>query len=316
MNEEIKVSVCVVTYNQEDYIAECLQSLVDQVADFKFEIIVGEDCSTDNTRKIVSDFCDKYPDVLVKNFHSENVGAVKNVISTYKMAKGKYICHVDGDDYALPGKLQVQFDALEKNPDCVICSHDVFLVNDKGKQLSATFRKHSKKINTLMDLYAQLPFFAHSSKMFRNDLNDKYWDELHPESLDIEIHVQQAKKGNIYHVLEPIGVYRLSTGISSVQTGVNPLLPNGTRRIYDAALQECKSNKEKKLIKGLYAKALLNYAYQSLLVEDIKGFKEYINSSINMKIISATQVLMFFSGFFPLFSFAISKARKNYKYKS
>lgn len=56
MNADIKVSVCVVTYNQEKFIAECLQSLVEQITDFPFEIIVGEDCSTDKTREIVIEF--------------------------------------------------------------------------------------------------------------------------------------------------------------------------------------------------------------------------------------------------------------------
>src|SRR5690554_1032835 len=124
MSSDIKVSVCVVTYNQEKYIAECLQSLVDQVTDFPFEIIVGEDCSTDNTRSIVDEYSQKYPSLIVKNYHKQNVGAVQNAITSYKMARGKYICHIDGDDYVLPGKLQKQAQVLDDNQDCVICSHD------------------------------------------------------------------------------------------------------------------------------------------------------------------------------------------------
>ena len=121
--DDIKVSVCVVTYNQEKYIAECLDSLVSQETDFKFEIIVGEDCSTDGTRAIVQQYVDKYPDLIKPIFHDQNVGAVENIKQVYLAAKGKYIAHLDGDDMALPTKLQKQFDTLEANPDCAICVH-------------------------------------------------------------------------------------------------------------------------------------------------------------------------------------------------
>jgi glycosyltransferase involved in cell wall biosynthesis len=74
--DDIQVSVCVVTYNQEKYIAECLESLVTQQTSFKFEIIVGEDCSTDNTINIL----EKYKHL--NNFHifqnQENLGFNKN----------------------------------------------------------------------------------------------------------------------------------------------------------------------------------------------------------------------------------------------
>ena len=64
--DDIQVSVCVVTYNQENYIAECLESLVTQQTSFKFEIIVGEDCSTDGTRAIVQQYVEQYPDLIVR----------------------------------------------------------------------------------------------------------------------------------------------------------------------------------------------------------------------------------------------------------
>lgn len=212
--DEIKVSVCVVTYNQEKYIAECLQSLVDQETDFPFEIIVGEDCSTDSTRQIVEEFALKYPDLIVRNYHDENVGAVENIIKTYGVAKGKYICHMDGDDYALPGKLKAQVRALDANPDCVICSHDMKQVDQKGNLVRSSFRAKESGVYKLSDLYKDLPFFAHSSKMFVNDLNDSYWTHLHKNALDIEVHVEQAKRGDIYHINEVLGAYRLQTGVS------------------------------------------------------------------------------------------------------
>ena len=118
--QEIKVSVCVVTYNQERYIAECLQSLVDQETNFNFEVIVSDDCSTDRTPEIIKDFQRRYPNIIKPILHKKNMGAYKNFIFVHKQAKGKYVAHMDGDDYALPGKLQIQADYLDHNAECNI----------------------------------------------------------------------------------------------------------------------------------------------------------------------------------------------------
>ncbi|NUE94748.1 glycosyltransferase, partial [Acinetobacter seifertii] len=80
---EIKVSICVVTYNQEKYLAECLEKLVHQQTNFSFEIIIGEDCSTDNTRAIVQEYYEKYPDLIIPILYKENVGAIENILQVY-----------------------------------------------------------------------------------------------------------------------------------------------------------------------------------------------------------------------------------------
>ncbi|MCG6368824.1 glycosyltransferase family 2 protein [Vibrio fluvialis] len=314
MSSEIKVSVCVVTYNQEKYIAECLQSLVDQVTDFPFEIIVGDDCSTDRTRDIVIEFQKKYPDIIKSLLHAKNVGPVENIVATYKYAKGKYIAHMDGDDLALPGKLQVQSDVLDKNSDCVICSHDMILIADDGGALNKTFKKHSKVKNTIFDLYETLPFFSHSSKMFVNDLDKNFWEQLHPQALDIEVHAQQAKYGDIYHIDKIFGFYRVGVGVSSnVSAAVNPLIVAGNERVFIDALA---TYKERTLaLKGCYAKSLMNYAYQSAVLGDECGYISYMRKSVSIKLFSARQAIMFLFSFLPRVAVLISKKRNKIKFK-
>lgn len=310
MDNEIKVSVCVVTYNQEKYIAECLQSLVDQETDFKFEIIVGEDFSTDKTREIVLEFQKKYPDIVKPLLHKKNVGPVENIIATYKQAKGKYIAHMDGDDLALPNKLQIQADALDQNPDCVICSHDMKQITFEGKELNRTFKVHQKVKNTIFDLYETLPFFAHSSKMFVNDLDKEFWKSLHPQALDIEIHVQQAKYGKIYHINKAYGAYRVGVGISSEIIGkVNPLISAGNERIFKDAINGYKDRTSE--IKKCYAKSLMNYAYQSAILNDSQGYIVFIRKSVSIKTISVKQILMFFFSLIPDTAIALARKRKN-----
>ena len=214
----IQVSVCIVTYNQEKYIAECLESLVTQRTNFSFEIIVGEDCSTDNTRAIVQKYVDQYPELVIPLFYEKNVGAVENLQQTYLKAKGKYIAHMDGDDMALPDKLQKQFNALEKNTDCVICAHNMILIDDSGRNLSIknNFDRTEEKIN--WKRYIKKPStFAHSSKFFlketlRRKLEDK---DLDKQTLDFELHLESLRFGNILYLEDKLGKYRQLAGVSS-----------------------------------------------------------------------------------------------------
>lgn len=312
--EEIKVSVCVVTYNQEKYIAECLQSLVDQKTDFRFEIVVGEDCSTDNTRAIVDEFAIKYPDIIIKNYHENNIGPVENILSTYRMARGKYIAHIDGDDYVLPRKLQNQVAVLDENLDCTICSHDAVIVDNKGSVLSKSFKKHYKKINNLMDLYSDLPFFAHSSKMFRNDIDKEFWNHLHKNTLDIEIHVMQAKSGYIYHINDMLGVYREGVGVSLVNRKMNPMLMEGVRRVFDAALVECR-DKNFDDIKTFYAKKTFSCAYWAAVYNDQVALREYIIESKKICEISVIQKIFFYLSYFPFLLVIICRFRAAFNRK-
>lgn len=308
-SEEIKVSVCVVTYNQEKYIAECLQSLVDQETEFKFEIIVGEDCSTDNTRAIVDKFAIKYPDIIIKNYHENNIGPVQNILSTYKMARGEYIAHLDGDDYALSGKLKTQVSILDENLDCVICSHDMVIVDTKGSILRESFKKHDKKINNLMDLYSDLPFFSHSSKMFRNDMNKEFWNHLHKNALDIEIHVMQAKNGHIYHIDDVFGGYREGVGISLINRKMNPILMEGIRRIFDTAIAE-NQDKYFDYLKTCYARKIFSCAYRAAIYDDQISLREYIIESKNIRTISIFQKLFFYLSRFPSLVVLICRLRE------
>jgi glycosyltransferase involved in cell wall biosynthesis len=128
-----KVTVCVITYNQQRYIRECLQSLVDQEADFDFEIIVGDDCSTDGTAGIVEEFVQRHPGIVKLIAQPHNTGGARNYLDVHAAATGTYVAHVDGDDYALPGKLQAQSDLLDEDAQCNAVWHRVDYFDDSGR---------------------------------------------------------------------------------------------------------------------------------------------------------------------------------------
>lgn len=315
-NQDIQVSVCIVTYNQEKYIAECLDSLVNQKTNFNFEIIVGEDCSTDGTRAIVQKYVDQYPELIVPLFHEKNVGPVENLKQVYLKANGKYIAHMDGDDLALPNKLQKQFDVLEENLDCNICSHDVIRVSNLSINQNRDWT-YSGGVYDLLDLYKKLPFFAHSSKMFRNKYEVSFWNDLliNNEILDIDIHVANALDGNIFHIDQLLGGYRINTGVS-FEAKVNPALPRGVKRIYDNALIIFKDDPEKLLIiNKRYAYVLLQYAYNyAVFDQDPELFKEYVNLSLNKKNIGIPQVLFKIATYMPNTFFVLVRLRSKLKY--
>ena len=276
---DIKVSVCVVTYNQEKYIAECLDSLVSQETDFKFEIIVGEDCSTDGTRAIVQQYVDKYPDIVKPIFHKNNVGAVENVKQVYIAAKGKYIAHLDGDDMALPTKLQKQFDTLEANPDCAICVHNMKAIDSDSKSTIEAFRIFREKKYTLLDLYLINPFFIHSSKMFINRI-EEYIEILDNNALDIEVHIEQAKQGNILFLNERLGCYRQFSGVTYYKGLINPLIPERIRSVYNNVDKGRFMLNEVILIELKYRYILLKYTIYYLRKKKpklaVKSFSECI----------------------------------------
>lgn len=128
-----KVSVLMITYNHEKYIEEAVRSVMMQETDFDYELIIGEDCSTDNTREIVLRLKDEFPDKIRLILHQENVGMIPNFIDVYNAATGEYIALCEGDDYWTdPKKLQLQVDFLENNPSIRICSHPVQILREHG----------------------------------------------------------------------------------------------------------------------------------------------------------------------------------------
>ena len=124
-----KVSVFMITYNHEKYIAEALDSILMQKTDFDFDIVIGEDCSTDATRRIVLEYSRKYPDKIKLLLHNVNVGFISNMMYVLEACTGKYVAMCEGDDYWTdPFKLQKQVDFLETNKEYVLATHGYRIV--------------------------------------------------------------------------------------------------------------------------------------------------------------------------------------------
>lgn len=131
------ISVCIITYNHEKYIRQCLEGVVMQKTNFPFDVVIGEDCSTDNTRSIVAEYEARYPDIIKPVYHATNVGGARNGYEfCYPRLTGKYVAICEGDDYWTDSyKLQKQVDFLEQNPEYVLCFHRVKSVDENDKML-------------------------------------------------------------------------------------------------------------------------------------------------------------------------------------
>jgi glycosyltransferase involved in cell wall biosynthesis len=112
------VSVIVLVYNHEKYIADALDGILMQKVNFDYEIVLGEDCSTDKSREIIFKYAQKYPDKFNLILHEHNIGAIANQMAALSACTGKFIAFCEGDDYWTdPWKLHKQVNFLEENPE-------------------------------------------------------------------------------------------------------------------------------------------------------------------------------------------------------
>lgn len=134
--EDIKVSVCCLVYNHEKYLRQCLDSILMQETNFKYEILIHDDASTDGSADIIREYERKFPDIIKPIYQTENQYSKKIQISwtyQYPRVKGKYLAWCEGDDFWCDSqKLQMQYDILEQNSKCVFCAHTVQEVFEDG----------------------------------------------------------------------------------------------------------------------------------------------------------------------------------------
>ena len=204
------VSILTITYNHENYIKYTLDGFILQKTLFNFEIIVADDCSTDNNQEIIKEYEEKYPNYIRGIYRGENFGAIKNYYDAINRCTGKYIALCEGDDYWTdPYKLQKQVDFMEANPDySLICSN--YYKKRDSKQISVTIPSKidytnllvgSNKIPTLSTLFRNNHY-----KSYNNDINplDKNW-----KACDYPLWLYLSTKGRIKVLDDFTGVYRV-----------------------------------------------------------------------------------------------------------
>lgn len=213
----ITVSVFLLTYNQEDCIQQTIDSILSQETDFDFQLVIGEDYSTDNTRKICELYANEYPDkVNLLPSAGKNLGLIKNYLRTIKECTGKYIAICDGDDYWTdPLKLQKQVDFLEKHPECKIVYTNYKKMYPDGS-LKVGISTAVKDF-TNFDKLVKMNFIPSVTAMFVNMQGiDKLpeWIHKYPYG-DWPTYLWTLKdNGLIGYISEETAVYRMDIGTS------------------------------------------------------------------------------------------------------
>ncbi len=131
--DKITVSVLMTAFNHEQYISKAIDSVLAQQVDFRYEIVIGDDASTDRTPDIISEYAEKYPDIIRFVKRSENIGATRNSYELNLMCRGDYIAPLEADDFWIDSrKLQKQKDFLDAHPEHFGCSTGLIYIDKDG----------------------------------------------------------------------------------------------------------------------------------------------------------------------------------------
>lgn len=140
------VSVVCITYNHAKYIGKTFQGFEEQITNFPVEIIIGEDCSTDNTLELCKLFQSKHPEKVRVLTWEKNVGATTNLLRTERACRGKYIAYCEGDDFwCCPTKLQTQVDYLESHSECGLVHGNSHVFREGGGGHTGCFQAPIKE---------------------------------------------------------------------------------------------------------------------------------------------------------------------------
>lgn len=202
-----RLCVCVVTYNQRDYIETCLRSILDQSVEADVQVLVGDDGSTDGTSDIILTLVKEYGPRLMHLRRERNLGPFENMRDLLTRAEGEFIARVDGDDFWLPGKLARQMAYLRHHPDCSAVYTNALTVDERGHPLGVFNDLGDARLD-LATLLRRGNALNNSSVLYRA-CHGTGWQA--GEQIDYQIHLWLARHGWLGHIGEPLAGYRVNT---------------------------------------------------------------------------------------------------------
>lgn len=211
----VEVSVVILSYNHEKYIEQSIKSVLMQKTDFKFEIVIGDDASSDNTQNILKILKKKYSEKINLICRKKNIGATRNLCDIIKRCKGKYLALLESDDYWNDKyKLQKQYIYLEENKEYIACYSDMDIIQDTLYQGNIL-----KKDFTSLDEYLvnidKLPSMPTGSLFFRNIFQEEpvlYNYFLYTKFIGDQIlKILLLQRGKIKYFNEKFVTYRFIT---------------------------------------------------------------------------------------------------------
>ena len=177
----MKLSIVVITYNQEQFISQTLDSIIRQKCDFEFEIIIGDDCSKDGTRNILASYQKKYPNIIKPIYNERNLGIVLNYFNAISHCTGEYIMECGGDDWFEEDKIMHQIQYLDSNLNIGLC-YGLSKIYNHTKQ---KFEKNILgKAGANFESLLNEDFIPASTICFRRKLFEDYISDINPVEKD------------------------------------------------------------------------------------------------------------------------------------
>jgi glycosyltransferase involved in cell wall biosynthesis len=264
-NESLMVSICCITYNHEKYISNTLKGFLMQKTNFKYEILIHDDASIDNTAKIISEYEDKYPEIIKPIYQTENQYSKNIKISinyNFPRAKGKYIAICEGDDYWIdPLKLQKQVDYIEAHPECSLCTHAAELLSFKNKLIGKVRPHFENKSYSVEEVIAGGgALFPTNSMLFPAALVKKMPNfYMNAPIGDYPLSIFLALKGDVYYIDSCMSVYRyMAEGSWSRKMAMNPQAKIENAKKLNNMLGEIDHYTKHKYTQAINEKILLN----------------------------------------------------------
>jgi glycosyltransferase involved in cell wall biosynthesis len=228
-----RVSICIPTFNHSKFIRQCLDGALMQQTDFEYEIVIGDDSSTDDAPQIIAEYDEMFPKLIRAFLHQENQGPKEprefagrnNVLQLLKACRGDYVALCEGDDFFTDSmKLQKQFDFMEKNPNFAICHHQMEVIYEDNSPSHFFNESSQKTTSTIDDILQDRWFIATASTFYRNIFKENDFVEWHSRAAagDWALVIQLAATGQIHYINDCMGVYRKHRGgLSNVQANTN-----------------------------------------------------------------------------------------------
>lgn len=230
-NSRPLITVCVVTYNHEHWVEDCLSSVLTQVVDADIEILVGDDASSDGTVDAVRRIAVCFPDRIRLIAREHNLGPSRNLQDLVAKARGEFISHLDGDDFWLPGKLQAQLTLLQADASLVAAYSNAVAVTADKRPVGVFCGVHPASFDRHY-LLERGNFLCHSSLLYRSSAKEAVLSIDEP-FIDYRIHLRLSRHGRLGFSNAVLVGYRLA-----VPGSMTAAIPGRVRQMYLRALLE------------------------------------------------------------------------------
>lgn len=222
----MKISVCITSYNQRDYLVEAIESVLNQTL-MPTEIIIVDDCSQDGSQDVVSDYASRFPDLISPIFHMQNQGVAQSRTDALAAVTGEYATFLDSDDRYLPTKLEREALELLQSDDAQIAFSNHFLIDRDGRRTGVWA---DAELPAQGDVFCQVMGRDFPrGRLFRSELVQyRAWKQVgfYDPSLEIyedwDMRIRLSKHCRTVYCDEPLTEYRIhSMGLSSRRSSVH-----------------------------------------------------------------------------------------------